>query len=84
MVSKSTTVVGIDLGTTNSLIACIRKGNPEIIPNDRGSRMTPSVVSFRDGRVVVGELANGIRQQDFPRMPFTWIFPYRETSWKSS
>lgn len=51
-------IVGIDLGTTNSAIAHIRKGRPEIIPSSAGQRITPSVVMIDlDGRVVVGEEA---------------------------
>jgi molecular chaperone DnaK len=52
-------IIGIDLGTTNSLVACInREGKPEIIINERGSRLTPSVVYFKnDQEVLVGELA---------------------------
>ena len=58
MVNKSKTSVGIDLGTTNSLVAYINDGKPVIIPNDRGSRMTPSVVTFKEnGQVIVGEMA---------------------------
>lgn len=51
-------IVGIDLGTTNSLVSFVKDGKPRIIPNERGSRTTPSVVSFKDdGQVVVGEMA---------------------------
>jgi len=52
-------IVGIDLGTTNSLVAFINKeGKPEIVINERGSRITPSVVYFKNDReVLVGELA---------------------------
>ncbi|BBJ27609.1 molecular chaperone DnaK [Athalassotoga saccharophila] len=51
-------VVGIDLGTTNSEIAVIRNGKPEVIPNAEGSRLTPSVVAFtKTGEVLVGEPA---------------------------
>jgi len=51
-------VIGIDLGTTNSLVSHIRNGSPRIIPNPRGGRMTPSVVFFKEnGEVIVGELA---------------------------
>jgi len=39
-------VVGIDLGTTNSAIAVIEGGNPTVIVNQEGSRLTPSVVGF--------------------------------------
>lgn len=51
-------MIGIDLGTTNSLVACFRGGKAEIIPNRLGRRLTPSVVSVdRDGTVYVGETA---------------------------
>ncbi len=49
--------VGIDLGTTNSVIAVLEGGEPTIIPNAEGSRVTPSVVAFKDGEVLVGEVA---------------------------
>jgi len=49
--------VGIDLGTTNSVIAVLEGGDPAIIPNVEGGRTTPSVVSFKDGEVLVGEVA---------------------------
>lgn len=50
--------VGIDLGTTNSLIACHLDGKPAIIPNERGSRLTPSIVSVAEsGEILVGESA---------------------------
>ena len=51
-------LIGIDLGTTNSLAACFRDGKAEIIPNRLGGRLTPSVVSVdADGVVYVGETA---------------------------
>ena len=51
-------VLGIDLGTTNSLACTLEDGLPVIIVNERGSRTTPSVISFRNDReVLVGELA---------------------------
>jgi len=50
--------VGIDLGTTNSVVAVITGGEPEVIANAEGVRTTPSVVAFaRDGEVLVGEVA---------------------------
>jgi len=55
---KETTILGIDLGTTNSLASIFRNKHPELIVNKRGSRMTPSVVSLRNkSEVLVGELA---------------------------
>src|SRR5919106_4875531 len=49
--------VGIDLGTTNSVLAVLEGGDPTVIPNAEGSRTTPSIVSFKDGEVLVGEVA---------------------------
>ncbi len=52
------TVVGIDLGTTNSVIATTEQGKPTVIPNAEGSRTTPSVVAFTpQGERLVGQLA---------------------------
>lgn len=51
-------LIGIDLGTTNSLVACFRNGKAEIIPNRLGENLTPSVVSVdRKGTVYVGRSA---------------------------
>jgi len=50
--------VGIDLGTTNSVVAVLEGGEPTVIPNAEGSRTTPSVVAFsRGGELVVGQPA---------------------------
>ena len=50
--------VGIDLGTTNSVIAVLEGGEPTVIANAEGSRTTPSVVAFaKNGEVLVGEVA---------------------------
>ncbi len=50
--------VGIDLGTTNSVIATVEGGQPQVIPNAEGQRTTPSVVAFTDqGERLVGQLA---------------------------
>lgn len=49
--------VGIDLGTTNSVVAVMEGGEPVVIPNAEGSRTTPSVVSFKDGERLVGVTA---------------------------
>ncbi|MBD3334873.1 MAG: molecular chaperone DnaK [Candidatus Eisenbacteria bacterium] len=51
-------IIGIDLGTTNSVVAIVEGGEPSVIPNAEGSRTTPSVVAFRpDGEIQVGVLA---------------------------
>src|SRR5213083_680957 len=50
--------VGIDLGTTNSVVSVLEAGEPVVIPNAEGSRTTPSVVGFsRNGEILVGEVA---------------------------
>src|SRR5215472_7690115 len=50
--------VGIDLGTTNSVVAVLEGGEPTVIANAEGSRTTPSVVAFaKNGEVLVGEVA---------------------------
>jgi len=51
-------VIGIDLGTTNSVVAVLEGGEPVVIPNSEGSRTTPSVVAFtKDGQRLVGQVA---------------------------
>ncbi|MDX2382329.1 MAG: Hsp70 family protein, partial [Acidimicrobiia bacterium] len=50
--------VGIDLGTTNSVVAVLEGGDPVVVPNSEGARTTPSVVAFsKSGEVLVGEVA---------------------------
>src|SRR6185436_3583342 len=50
--------VGIDLGTTNSVVAVLEGGEPTVVPNAEGGRTTPSVVAFsKTGEVLVGEVA---------------------------
>src|SRR3954468_10973495 len=50
--------VGLDLGTTNSVVAVLEGGEPTVIPNAEGARTTPSVVAFaKNGEVLVGEVA---------------------------
>jgi molecular chaperone DnaK len=51
-------VIGIDLGTTNSVVAVVEAGEPVVVPNQEGSRLTPSVVGFtKEGEIVVGQVA---------------------------
>src|SRR5881394_2445831 len=53
-----TRAVGIDLGTTNSVVSTLEAGEPVVIPNAEGSRTTPSVVGFsKAGEILVGEVA---------------------------
>ena len=55
---KGSKVIGIDLGTTNSVVAVVLGGDPVVIPNPEGERITPSVVAFKEnGEVLVGSLA---------------------------
>ena len=54
-------IIGIDLGTTNSLCATFEDGTPRLIPNSCGGYLTPSVVGIREGRVLVGEAAKELR-----------------------
>ncbi len=56
--AKSGKVIGIDLGTTNSVVAVMEGGQPEVIANEEGGRTTPSVVGFTDeGERLVGAIA---------------------------
>ena len=50
-------IIGIDLGTTNSCVAVLEGGEPVVIPNPEGSRTTPSVVAFKNGERMVGQVA---------------------------
>ena len=51
------TILGVDLGTTNSLAVVYKEGKPALIPNAFGEYITPSAVSILDGKIVVGKLA---------------------------
>ncbi|AGT32843.1 molecular chaperone DnaK [Geobacillus genomosp. 3] len=50
-------IIGIDLGTTNSCVAVLEGGEAKVIPNPEGNRTTPSVVAFKNGERLVGEVA---------------------------
>jgi len=57
-------VVGIDLGTTNSLVAYMQGGTPTVIPGEDGDRLVPSVVAWTDDGAVVGNAARGTLLKD--------------------
>ncbi len=81
--SMSPTVIGIDLGTTNSCVATIEGGKAVVIPNSEGSRTTPSVVAFtKDGERLVGVTA---KRQAVTNSERTIISVKREmgTDWTS-
>ncbi|HEX5367551.1 MAG TPA: molecular chaperone DnaK, partial [Acidimicrobiales bacterium] len=74
--------VGIDLGTTNSVVAVLEAGDPVVIPNAEGSRTTPSVVAFsKGGEVLTGEVAK--RQAiTNPDRTIRSVKRHMGTSWK--
>jgi molecular chaperone DnaK len=75
--------VGIDLGTTNSVVAFLEAGDPVVIPNAEGARTTPSVVAFsKTGEVLVGEVAKRQAITNSDRT-FRSIKRQMGTSWKS-
>ena len=56
--AKGEKIIGIDLGTTNSVVALMEGTEPTVVPNAEGNRLTPSVVAFTDkGETLVGEPA---------------------------
>ena len=58
-------VVGIDLGTTNTVVACVRSGKVHVLADEHGLRLLPSVVSFHpNGEVLVGPAAKARRGID--------------------
>ncbi len=75
--------VGIDLGTTNSVIAVLEGGEPTVIPNAEGSRTTPSVVAFtKNGEVLTGEVAKRQAVTN-PERTIRSVKRHMGTSWTS-
>ena len=64
-------IVGIDLGTTNSCVAIIEGGSPVVIPNEEGSRVTPSVVAFTEDN---SKFAGAVAKRQGVVNPTTTIF----------
>ena len=75
--------VGIDLGTTNSVVAVLEGGEPKVITNAEGFRTTPSVVAFtKDGEVLVGETAKRQAVTNVDRT-LTSVKRHMGTDWKT-
>lgn len=75
--------VGIDLGTTNSVVSVLEGGEPKVITNAEGSRTTPSVVAFtKDGEVLVGETAKRQAVTNVDRT-ITSVKRHMGTDWKT-
>ncbi|MCU7923572.1 MAG: Fe-S protein assembly chaperone HscA [Candidatus Thiodiazotropha sp. (ex Dulcina madagascariensis)] len=55
---------GIDLGTTNSLVATVRSGRAQTLPDDKGRHLLPSIVRYRDGAILVGQDAKRAETED--------------------
>ena len=63
-------VIGIDLGTTNSVVAVMEGGEPVVIPNAEGSRLTPSVVGFsKTGEILVATNVRELPSASVLRLP---------------
>ena len=76
--------IGIDLGTTNSCVALVEGGTPEVIANAEGERTTPSVVAFsKDGERLVGSVA--MRQTAMnPARTISSVKRHMGTNWRKS
>src|SRR5690625_6741049 len=76
--------VGIDLGTTNSVVSILEGGDPSVIANAEGSRTTPSVVAFaKNGEILVGEVAKRQAVTNVDRT-IRSIKRHMGTDWKST
>src|SRR5258706_11368958 len=70
--SMAEKIIGIDLGTTNSVVAVMEGGDPVVIPNAEGGRTTPSVVGFtKDGERLVGQIAKRQAVTNPPKTVFS-------------
>ena len=61
-------IIGIDLGTTHSCVATYKNNRIEIIPNDCGSRIIPSIVCIKENEELIGESAKNIKFKDYPSL----------------
>ncbi|MCL2787862.1 MAG: molecular chaperone DnaK [Micrococcales bacterium] len=76
-------VVGIDLGTTNSVVATLEGGEPTVIPNAEGQRTTPSVVAFsKSGEVLTGEIAKRQAVTNIARTAYSVKRHMGDPAWK--
>ena len=55
--AKTNKIIGIDLGTTNSVVSVMEGSEAKVIPNAEGGRTTPSIVGFKGDEILVGEVA---------------------------
>jgi molecular chaperone DnaK len=77
--------VGIDLGTTNSVVAVLEGGEPTVIANAEGSRTTPSVVAFaKSGEVLVGEVAKRQAVTNVDHNTISSVKRHMGTDWTAS
>ncbi len=78
------TAIGIDLGTTNSCVACVEGGQPEVITNAEGSRTTPSIVAFNSaGERLVGTVAQRQAAMN-PQATFSSVKRHMGTDWRAT
>ena len=61
---NSAPIVGIDLGTTNSLVAFVKDGKPVVLDSQEGRHLVPSVVSFQGGQPLIGDAAKALKVRD--------------------